>query len=85
MKWETSVVALLATLALAAPQQKAASGVNDAANNGQGVSGGLAGPALVFSFCFFFFRELGGGEGGNSADGRLTWEIDTGHLGRRQS
>lgn len=36
MKWELSVVAFLATLAAAAPQQKGA--VNDAANNGDGVS-----------------------------------------------
>lgn len=39
MKWEFSIVALLATLTIAAPapQQKAAEGVNDAANNGEGV------------------------------------------------
>ncbi|KAJ4387416.1 hypothetical protein N0V93_008008 [Gnomoniopsis smithogilvyi] len=38
MKWELSVVALLATLTVAAPapQQKAADDVNNAANNGQG-------------------------------------------------
>ncbi|KAJ4420913.1 hypothetical protein N0V82_004093 [Gnomoniopsis sp. IMI 355080] len=38
MKWEFSIVALLATLAVAAPapQQKAADDVNNAANNGQG-------------------------------------------------
>lgn len=40
MKWELVIVAVAATLisAAPAPQQKAAKGVNDAANNGQGVS-----------------------------------------------
>lgn len=36
MKWELSIVALLVSLAAAAPQQKGA--VNNAANNGDGVS-----------------------------------------------
>lgn len=46
MKWYLSTVALLATLAVAAPapQQKAANGVNDAANNGEGVSARVDNP-----------------------------------------
>lgn len=39
MKWQISLVAFMASLALAAPQAKAAKGdVNNAANNGDGVS-----------------------------------------------